>query len=105
MELPSAPNAEDDIERRPRPLSKPALEAKKRDLQAEDLELKVELKRQKIITEKEAQETLRYCRQMMKELVDKHGNNSLVATASSSLATIGNILAFTVFENHQKCCI
>ena len=76
MELPSAPNAaaaDDDIERRPRPLSKAGLETKKRALELEDFELKVELKRQKIQTEKEAQETLRYTRQMMKELVDKCG--------------------------------
>ena len=100
MDLPSAPPiaaTEEDHERRPRPLTKYSREAKKRNLELEDLELKVELKRQKIQTEKEAQETLRYTRQLMKELVDKSGNDSQAAKASKSLATIGN----TVFENHQ----
>ena len=87
--------AAEDHPRRPRPLSKAECEAKKRDLELENSELKVELKRQKIKTEIEAQETLRYSRQMMKELVDNFGKNSQVAKASNSIRTIGNNSSIT----------
>ena len=97
MELPRVSNAAaaGNHQSRPRPLSKAECEAKKRDLELENSELKVELKRQKIKTEIEAQETLRYSRQMMKELVDNFGKNSQVAKASNSIRTIGNNSSFT----------
>ena len=78
---------ENEADGPPRRISKAA---RLKDLELEDRELKVELKRQKIQTEKEAQETLRYARKMMKEIVDKYGNDNRATTAVNSISSIGN---------------
>ena len=81
---------ETEGEGRPKRLSKVAKAAKIRDLELEDWELKVELKKQKIQTEKEAQETLRYSREMMRVIVEKYGNEHHATKAVNSLASVAS---------------